>query len=168
MEQQTTLPSTTVTAPPTRSQSVITTTAFVLEHNLRRLVILAVVFALAVFFFTFRGIFEGILGLIQQAPQLLVTLLFYAFAMIVQFGVFMGMDVFMVIPPFRKARSLARKYAAPGTPGVCIIFLDELASIGLSRGGMGGNQAMMGPMGMMGGRSLALNTMLNQMDSLGQ
>jgi cell division protease FtsH len=33
---------------------------------------------------------------------------------------------------------------------------------------MGNNQAMMGPMGMMGGRSLALNTMLNQMDSLGK
>jgi len=83
-------------------------------------------------------------------------------------GMFMGMDVFMVISLFRKARSLARKYAKPGTPGVCIMFLDELDSIGLSRGGMGGNQAVMGPAGMMGGRGLALNTMLNQMDSLGQ
>src|SRR6266850_7046950 len=251
--------------PQTRTHQILVTSAFVLEHNLRRLVILAIVFALAVFFFTFRGIFEGILGLIQQAPQLLVTLLFYAFAMIVQFGalmwfmsrprtytvtpdnaqiglsfdnyrgqpdlldhakslvrilkgvdrfkaaggempkgmllagppgtgktflagvvaaeaglpfvyvdassitgMFMGMDVFMVISLFRKARSLARKYALPGSPGVCIMFLDELDSIGLSRGGMGGQQAQMGPMGMMGGRSLALNTMLNQMDSLGQ
>lgn len=251
--------------PQTQTHRVLVTSAFVLEHNLRRLVILAIVFALAVFFFTFRGIFEGILGLIQQAPQLLVTLLFYAFAMIVQFGalmwfmsrprtytvtpdnaqiglsfdnyrgqpdlldhakslvrilkgverfqqaggempkgmllagppgtgktflagvvaaeaglpfiyvdassitgMFMGMDVFMVISLFRKARSLARKYAPPGKPGVCIMFLDELDSIGLSRGGMGGQQAQMGPMGMMGGRSLALNTMLNQMDSLGQ
>ncbi|HEY3217819.1 MAG TPA: AAA family ATPase [Candidatus Limnocylindria bacterium] len=250
---------------PTPAQSFLMTTAFVLEHNLRRLMILAIVIGLAVFFFTFRGIFEGILGLIQQAPQLLVTLLFYAFAMIVQFGalmwfmsrprtytvtpdsaqiglsfnnyrgqpdllehakslvrilkgverfqqaggempkgmllagppgtgktflagvvaaeaglpfvyvdassitgMFMGMDVFMVISLFRKARSLARKYAKPGTPGVCIMFLDELDAIGLTRGGMGSNQAMMGPMGMMGGRSLALNTMLNQMDSLGQ
>jgi cell division protease FtsH len=251
--------------PQTKTQRVLVTSAFVLEHNLRRLVILAILFALAVFFFTFRGIFEGILGLIQQAPQLLITLLFYAFAMIVQFGalmwfmsrprtytvtpdnaqiglsfdnyrgqpdlldhakslvrilkgvdrfkaaggempkgmllagppgtgktflagvvaaeaglpfiyvdassitgMFMGMDVFMVISLFRKARSLARKYALPGSPGVCIMFLDELDSIGLSRGGMGGQQAQMGPMGMMGGRSLALNTMLNQMDSLGQ
>ena len=250
---------------PTPTQSFLMTTAFVLEHNLRRLMILAIVIGLAVFFFTFRGIFEGILGLIQQAPQLLVTLLFYAFAMIVQFGalmwfmsrprtytvtpdsaqiglsfnnyrgqpdllehakslvrilkgverfqnaggempkgmllagppgtgktflagvvaaeaglpfiyvdassitgMFMGMDVFMVISLFRKARSLARKYAKPGSPGVCIMFLDELDSIGLSRGGMGGNQAVMGPAGMMGGRGLALNTMLNQMDSLGQ
>jgi cell division protease FtsH len=250
---------------PTPTQSFLMTTAFVLEHNLRRLMILAIILGLAVFFFTFRGIFDGLLGLIQQAPQLLVTLLFYAFAMIVQFGalmwfmsrprtytvtpndaqiglsfnnyrgqpdllehakslvrilkgverfqkaggempkgmllagppgtgktflagvvaaeaglpfvyvdassitgMFMGMDVFMVISLFRKARSLARKYAPPGSPGVCIMFLDELDAIGLSRGGMGGNQAMMGPMGMMGGRSLALNTMLNQMDSLGQ
>jgi cell division protease FtsH len=250
---------------PTPTQSFLMTTAFVLEHNLRRLMILAIILGLAVFFFTFRGIFDGLLGLIQQAPQLLVTLLFYAFAMIVQFGalmwfmsrprtytvtpndaqiglsfnnyrgqpdllehakslvrilkgverfqkaggempkgmllagppgtgktflagvvaaeaglpfvyvdassitgMFMGMDVFMVISLFRKARSLARKYAPPGSPGVCIMFLDELDAIGLSRGGMGGNQAMMGPMGMMGGRSLALNTMLNQMDSLGK
>ena len=80
-------------------------------------------------------------------------------------GMFMGMDVFMVISLFRKARSLARKYALPGSAGVCIMFLDELDSIGLSRGGMGGQQAQMGPMGMMGGRSLALNPMLNQMDS---
>jgi cell division protease FtsH len=239
----------------------------VLEHNLKRLIILGIVFAIAVFFFTFRGIFDGILGLITQAPQLLITLLFYAFAMIVQFGalmwfmsrprtytvtpdsaqiglsfenyrgqpdlldhakslvrilkgvekfqraggempkgmllagppgtgktflagvvaaeaglpfiyvdassitgMFMGMDVFMVISLFRKARKLARKYAPPGSPGVCIMFLDELDSIGLSRGGVQGGQqqGVMGPMGMMGGRGLALNTMLNQMDSLGQ
>jgi cell division protease FtsH len=260
--QRTTVPA---AASVTKTQSALMTTAYVLEHNLRRLMFLAIVLGLAVFFFTFRGIFDGILGLIQQAPQLLVTLLFYAFAMIVQFGalmwfmsrprtytvtpdnaqiglsfenyrgqpdlldhakslvrilkgverfqqaggempkgmllagppgtgktflagvvaaeaglpfvyvdassitgMFMGMDVFMVISLFRKARSLARKYAPPGSPGVCIMFLDELDAIGLSRGGMGSNQAMMGPMGMMGGRSLALNTMLNQMDSLGQ
>lgn len=254
-------------APPTRMQSGMITAAYVLEHNLRRLIILAIIFGVAVFFFTFRGLFDGILGLITQAPQLLITLLFYAFAMIVQFGalmwfmsrprtytvtpesaqiglsfenyrgqpdlldhakslvrilkgverfqraggempkgmllagppgtgktflagvvaaeaglpfiyvdassitgMFMGMDVFMVISLFRKARSLARKYAAPGTPGVCIMFLDELDSIGLSRGGVQGGQqqGVMGPMGLMGGRGLALNTMLNQMDSLGQ
>ncbi len=267
MIKDTTVQPVSAPAPPTKMQSGMITAAFVLEHNLKRLVILGIIFALGVFFFTFRGIFDGILGLITQAPQLLVTLLFYAFAMIVQFGalmwfmsrprtytvtpdsaqiglsfenyrgqpdlldhakslvrilkgverfqraggempkgmllagppgtgktflagvvaaeaglpfiyvdassitgMFMGMDVFMVISLFRKARSLARKYARPGTPGVCIMFLDELDSIGLSRGGVQGGQqqGVMGPMGMMGGRGLALNTMLNQMDSLGQ
>jgi len=265
--KDTNVPQVSAPAPPTKMQSGMMTAAFVLEHNLRRLIILAIIFAIAVFFFTFRGIFDGILGLITQAPQLLITLLFYAFAMIVQFGalmwfmsrprtytvtpdsaqiglsfenyrgqpdlldhakslvrilkgverfqraggempkgmllagppgtgktflagvvaaeaglpfiyvdassitgMFMGMDVFMVISLFRKARSLARKYAPPGSPGVCIMFLDELDSIGLSRGGVQGGQqqGVMGPMGMMGGRGLALNTMLNQMDSLGQ
>ena len=267
MIKDTTVQPVSASAPPTRMQSGMITAAFVLEHNLKRLIILGIIFALGVFFFTFRGIFDGILGLITSAPQLLVTLLFYAFAMIVQFGalmwfmsrprtytvtpdsaqiglsfenyrgqpdlldhakslvrilkgverfqraggempkgmllagppgtgktflagvvaaeaglpfiyvdassitgMFMGMDVFMVISLFRKARSLARKYARPGTPGVCIMFLDELDSIGLSRGGVQGGQqqGVMGPMGMMGGRGLALNTMLNQMDSLGQ
>src|SRR5712691_6617097 len=222
---------------PTPAQSFTMTAAYVLEHNLRRLMILAIVVGVAVFFFTFRGIFEGILGLIQQAPQLLVTLLFYAFAMIVQFGalmwfmsrprtytvtpdsaqiglsfnnyrgqpdlldhakslvrilrgvqafqqrggempkgmllagapgtgktflagvmaaeaklpfiyidasslssMWMGMDALIVISLFSKARKLARKYATPGTPGACIMFIDELDSVGMSRGGVVGGQ----------------------------
>jgi len=248
-------------------QSALGTTAYVLDHNKKRLLILFIVVGGAIGLYGIRGIFQGILDMIGQAPQLLVLLLFYSFMMIVQFGalmwfmsrprtytvtpdkpqiglsfenyrgqpdlldhakslvrilkgvktfqerggempqgmllagppgtgktflagvmaaeanlpfiyvdassitgMFMGMDVFMVISLFRKARGLARKFAAPGQPGCCILFLDELDSIGLSRGGMGGGQqqAMMGPMGMMGGRSLALNTMLNQMDSLGK
>ena len=250
-------------APPEPSGTVVTA-AYVLQHNMKRLIILAIVLALAIFAYGIRGLFEGIMAMIAGAPQLLVLLLFYAFMMIVQFGalmwfmsrprtytvtpdspqiglsfenyrgqpdlldhakslvrilkgvrkfqdaggempkgmllagppgtgktflagvvaaeaglpfiyvdassitgMFMGMDVFMTISLFRKARGLARKYATPGSPGACIMFLDELDSIGLARGGMGGQQAMMGPMGMMGGRSLALNTMLNQMDSLG-
>ncbi len=70
----------------------------------------------------------------------------------------------------RKARGLARKYARPGEPGACILFIDELDSIGMSRGGVQGGQMQggMGPMGMMGMTGFALNTMLNQMDSLGQ
>src|SRR6266571_4151522 len=244
-------------------QSALGTTAYVLDHNKKRLLILFIVVGGAVGLYGIRGIFQGILDMIGQAPQLLILLLFYSFMMIVQFGalmwfmsrprtytvtpdhaqiglsfnnyrgqpdlldhakslvrilkgvdrfqeaggempkgmllagppgtgktflagvvaaeaglpfiyvdassitgMFMGMDVFMVISLFSKARSLARKYAKPGSPGVCIMFLDELDSIGLSRGGMGGaNQAVMGPAGMMGGRGLALNSMLNQMDS---
>ncbi len=266
--EQTTVPTTTVPAAPgTSTESILMTAAYVLEHNLRRLIILALVLGLALFLFTVRGIFEGILGLIQQAPQLLLTLLFYGFMMIFQFGammwflsrprtytvtpdspqiglsfenyrgqpdlldhakslvrilkgverfqraggempkgmllagppgtgktflagvvaaeaglpfiyidasslssMWMGMDALMVMSLFSKARGLARKYAPPGSPGVCIMFMDELDSIGMSRGGVSGSQSQgqMGPMGMMGGRGFALNTMLNQMDSLGQ
>ena len=66
-------------------------------------------------------------------------------------SMWMGVDALIVISLFRKARGLARKFAAPGQAGCCILFLDELDSVGLSRGGtMGGQQqGMMGPMGMM-------------------
>jgi cell division protease FtsH len=243
------------------------TTAYVLDHNKKRLLILFIVLGGAIGLYGIRGIFQGILDMIGQAPQLLVLLLFYSFMMIVQFGalmwfmsrprtytvtpdnpqmglsfenyrgqpdllehakslvrilkgvktfqerggempagmllagppgtgktflagvmaaeanlpfiyvdasslssMWMGVDALIVISLFRKARGLARKYATPGQPGCCILFLDELDSVGLSRGGMAGGQqqGMMGPMGMMGGRGLALNTMLNQMDSLGK
>ena len=266
MEQSTSVQPTGAPVPPSRTQSVLLTTAYVLEHNLRRLIIVALVLGLALLLYGIRGIFEGVLNLLGQAPQLLVTLMFYAFAMIAQFGalmwflsrprtytvtpdspqiglsfenyrgqpdllehakslvrilrgvqrfqdlggempkgmllagapgtgktflagvvaaeanlpfiyvdasslssMWMGMDALVVITLFRKARGLARKYAAPGSPGACIMFLDELDSVGMSRGGVQGGQTqgMMGPMGMMGGRGFALNTMLNQMDSLG-
>jgi cell division protease FtsH len=82
----------------------------------------------------------------------------------------MGVDALVIISLFRKGRGLARKYAKPGTPGACILFMDELDSIGMSRGGVQGGQQQggMGPMGMMGGTGMSLNTLLNQMDSLGQ
>jgi cell division protease FtsH len=82
-----------------------------------------------------------------------------------------GMDALIVVSLFSKARKLARKYRDPGHPGACILFIDELDSIGKSRGGMPGGQTQggMGPAGMMGMfGGFALNTMLNQMDSLGQ
>ena len=60
-----------------------------LEHNLRRLIILGIILGIALFLYGIRGIFEGILGMIGQAPQLLVLLLFYSFMMIVQFGALM-------------------------------------------------------------------------------
>jgi cell division protease FtsH len=239
----------------------------VLEHNKKRLLILLTLIALLLVVYGIRTVFEGILGMIGQAPQLLVLLLFYSFMMIVQFGalmwfmsrprtytvtpdspqiglsfenyrgqpdllehakslvrilkgvkifqerggempqgmllagppgtgktflagcmaaeanlpfiyvdasslssMWMGVDALIVMSLFAKARKLARRYAEPGQPGCCILFLDELDSVGLSRGGVAGGQTqgMMGPMGLMGGRGLALNTMLNQMDSLGK
>ena len=248
-------------------QTALGNTAYVLDHNKKRLLILFIVVGGAIGLYGIRGIFQGLLDMIGQAPQLLVLLLFYSFMMIVQFGalmwfmsrprtytvtpdnpqiglsfenyrgqpdllehakslvrilkgvksfqdrggempagmllagppgtgktflagvmaaeanlpfiyvdasslssMWMGVDALIVISLFRKARGLARKYATPGQAGCCILFLDELDSVGLSRGGGAGGQqqGMMGPMGMMGGRGLALNTMLNQMDSLGK
>lgn len=241
--------------------------AYMWERNRRRLLILLIILTAAVVLFGVRGLIEGLIGLIGSAPGMVVLLLFYAFAMIAQFGVLMwflsrprmytvtpdspqiglsfdnyrgqpdlldhakstvriltgikkfrdmggdiprgmllagapgtgksflagimaaeanlpfmyvdassltsmwfGMDALIVVSLFRKARGLARKYARPGEPGACILFIDELDSVGMSRGGVQGGQqqAGMGPMGMMGMRGMALNTMLNQMDSLGQ
>ncbi len=250
-----------------KMKDVGATSAYVLEKNRRRLLILFLVLAGIVALFGARAVFEGLVSLIGQAPSMLVLLVFYAFLMIFQFGammwflsrprkyvvtpdspqiglsfesyrgqpdllehakstvkilrgvrkfrdlggeppkgmllsgapgtgktflagvmaaeaklpfiyidassltsMFMGMDALIVVRLFSQARMLARKYAAPGEPGCCIIFMDELDSIGISRGGMQGGQIQggMGPMGMMGFRGMALNTMLNQMDSLGQ
>lgn len=80
-------------------------------------------------------------------------------------GMFWGMDSLMVMKLFRDARGLARKYAQDGHRGACILFMDELDSIGLARGGQQGMGIGIG--GMLGGGSFGLNTMLNQMDSLG-
>jgi cell division protease FtsH len=245
----------------------MTTSAYVLEHNKRRLLILLGILALILFFYGIRSVFEGLAALIGQMPGLLVTLIFYAFAFIAQFGLlmwflsrprtytvtpddpqlglsfndyrgqpdlvdhaktlvrilggverfklaggempkgmllsgqpgtgktflagviaaeaklpfiyidasslrsmWMGVDALIIISLFRKGRGLARKYAKPGTPGCCILFMDELDSIGLSRGGVQGGQMQggMGGMGMFGGQGMGLNTLLNQMDSLGQ
>ncbi len=247
----------------------MTTSAYVLEHNKRRLIILLGIAALILFFYGIRSVFEGLVALIGQMPGLLIMLIFYSFALIVQFGVlmwfvsrprtytvtpddpqiglsfndyrgqpdlvehartlvrilggverfklaggempkgmllsgqpgtgktflagvisaeaklpfiyidasslrsmWMGVDALIIMSLFRKGRGLARKYAKPGSPGVCILFMDELDSIGLSRGGVqGGGQVQggMGGMGMFGGMGgMSLNTLLNQMDSLGQ
>jgi cell division protease FtsH len=237
----------------------------VLEHNKKRLLILLGIAALVLFFYGIRSVFEGLAALVGQMPGLLITLVFYAFAFIAQFGalmwflsrprtytvtpddpqiglgfedyrgqpdlvdhaktlvrilggverfkaaggempkgmllsgqpgtgktflagviaaeaklpfiyidasslrsMWMGVDALIIISLFRKARGLARKYAKPGTPGCCILFMDEIDSIGMSRGGVQGGQQQggMGPMGMFGGMGMSLNTLLNQMDSL--
>jgi cell division protease FtsH len=82
-------------------------------------------------------------------------------------GMFWGMTELMIMKLFRDARGLGRKYAQPGQRGACIMFMDEIDSIGMNRGGQGnaGGQGMvMG--GMMMGGGQGLNTLLNQMDSL--
>ncbi|TMC68623.1 MAG: AAA family ATPase [Chloroflexi bacterium] len=249
------------------ARGFLTTSAFVLEHNKRRLLILLAVAALILFFYGIRSVFEGLAALVGQMPGLLITLIFYAFAFIAQFGalmwflsrprtytvtpddpqiglsfddyrgqpdlvdhaktlvrilggverfklaggempkgmllsgqpgtgktflagviaaeaklpfiyidssslrsMWMGVDALIIISLFRKGRGLARKYAKPGTPGACLLFMDEIDSIGMSRGGVQGGQQQggMGPMGMFGGTGMSLNTLLNQMDSLGQ
>jgi cell division protease FtsH len=78
-------------------------------------------------------------------------------------GMFWGMTEMMILKLFRDARGLARRYAKSGQRGACIIFMDEIDSIGMNRGGQGG-VGMMG--GMMMGGGTGLNTLLNQMDSL--
>lgn len=79
-------------------------------------------------------------------------------------GMFWGMDTMMIIKLFRDARGMARKYAAKGQRGACILFIDELDSIGGARGGS--TAQGVGGM-MMGGGGSGLNTMLNQMDGAG-
>jgi cell division protease FtsH len=79
-----------------------------------------------------------------------------------------GVDALIVISLFRQARALARKYAPPGHPGACILFMDELDSIGMSRGGVMGGGPVATTAGFFGYGRFALNTLLNQMDSLGQ
>src|SRR5213080_3529015 len=226
-------------------QSALGTTAYVLDHNKKRLLILFIVVGGAVGLYGIRRIFQGILDMIGQAPQLLILLLFYSFMMIVQFGALMwflsrprtytvtpdspqigltfenyrgqpdllehakstvrilrgvqkfvqlggemprgmllsgkpgtgktflagviaaeanlpfiyvdasslssmwfGVDALIVMSLFRRARGLARKYRIAGTPGACILFIDELDSIGMSRSGVqgAGQQMMMGGM----------------------
>ena len=81
-------------------------------------------------------------------------------------GMFWGMDALMVIKLFRDARGLGRRYAEKGKRGACIVFMDEIDSIGMTRGGQGGGRRD-GRRDDDGRRSAGLNTLLNQMDSLG-
>lgn len=71
-------------------------------------------------------------------------------------AMFIGMDVMTVWRLYRRARKLAEKH------GACILFIDEIDSIGGARtAGMGGG---MGMGGMFGGGGGALNQLLMEMD----
>lgn len=84
----------------------------------------------------------------------------FAYASAASFrAMFIGMDVLMISRLYRKARKLAREY------GGCVVFMDEIDAIGMSRtGGSGGNMAM-GSGGIFGmGGSGGLNQLLMEMD----
>jgi cell division protease FtsH len=72
-------------------------------------------------------------------------------------NMFFGVGNLKVMGIYKKARKLANVY------GACIIFIDEIDAIGMSRQGGGGAAGAMGMMGMGGGSGL-LNELLLQMD----
>lgn len=84
----------------------------------------------------------------------------FAYASAASFrAMFIGMDVLMISRLYRKARKLAREY------GGCVIFMDEIDAIGMSRSGRGGGTMGMGGgiFGGMGGTG-GLNQLLMEMD----
>ncbi len=72
-------------------------------------------------------------------------------------NMFFGVGNLKVMGIYKKARKLAKVY------GACIIFIDEIDAIGMSRQAGGGGAGMMGGMMGMGGSGL-LNELLLQMD----
>jgi cell division protease FtsH len=77
-------------------------------------------------------------------------------------AMFFGMNVLMIKNLYRKARRLAREY------GACVVFIDEIDAIGMSRSaaGAGGRTMGMGGglFGAMSGGMGGLNELLMQMD----
>lgn len=76
-------------------------------------------------------------------------------------SMFFGIGNIKIMMLFNKARKLAHKH------GACILFIDEIDAIGMSRGGrQGGGPGMpVGGMGMFGGGGMGLlNELLMQMD----
>ena len=84
----------------------------------------------------------------------------FAYASAASFrAMFIGMDVLMIKRLYTKARRLAREY------GGCVVFMDEIDAIGMSRSARGGGTMAMGGglFGAMGGTG-GLNELLMQMD----
>jgi cell division protease FtsH len=73
-------------------------------------------------------------------------------------NMFFGVGNLKVMGLYRKARKLAKVY------GACIIFIDEIDAIGMSRSAGGGGGGMGGMLGMAGMGSGLLNELLLQMD----
>lgn len=88
----------------------------------------------------------------------------FAYASAASFrAMFVGMDILMIKRLYNRARRYAREY------GGCVVFMDEIDAIGMSRGGGAGGRGA-GPMlggGMMGFMGMGtggLNELLMQMD----
>jgi cell division protease FtsH len=80
-------------------------------------------------------------------------------------SMWLGVGSIKVMRLFANARKLARRY------GSCIVFVDELDSIGSSRGGVTGGETqagMFGGMPMWGAGTGVLNTLLTQLDGLNE
>ncbi len=84
----------------------------------------------------------------------------FAYASAASFrAMFIGMDVLMIKRLYTKARRYAREY------GGCVVFMDEIDAIGMSRSQSGGGRMAMGGgiFGFMGGTG-GLNELLMQLD----
>src|SRR6266566_1996044 len=86
----------------------------------------------------------------------------FAYASAASFqAMFIGMNVLMIKRLYTKARRLAREY------GACVVFMDEIDAIGMSRSASAGRTMGMGGgiLGAMGGGGMGgLNELLMQMD----
>src|SRR5215472_9177183 len=85
----------------------------------------------------------------------------FAYASAASFqAMFVGMNVLMIKRLYTKARRLAREY------GACVVFMDEIDAIGMSRSASAGRTMGMGGglFGAMGGGMGGLNELLMQMD----
>jgi cell division protease FtsH len=86
----------------------------------------------------------------------------FAYASAASFqAMFIGMNVLMIKRLYTKARRLAREY------GACVVFMDEIDAIGMSRSAAGSRTMGMGGgiFGAMGGGGMGgLNELLMQMD----